>query len=181
MTEELIVFEENKVEVRKRLKDGRIDYLDLTSWSFQDRLFGFLLEERFFEWCGASYPTPRERENIPIWFLQACAIQMKLHRTAAFHQLDYVLRSGSILTRMRFNVGLKGGGFNEKNKKKREIAIHPDTGAPCGALFIVSMEPGYGGFPRGHPPRYWCKSQCGSTSPPAREAPGCLRSSRKSH
>ncbi len=126
MKEELIVFEENKVEVRKRLKDGRIDYLDLTSWSFQDRLFGFLLEERFFEWCGASYPTPRERENIPIWFLLACGLQMKLHRTAAFHKLGYVLRSGSILTRVRFNVGLKGGGFNEKNKKPRKVAIDPD-------------------------------------------------------
>jgi len=43
MNGELIVFQENKVEVRKRLKDGSIDYLNLTSWSFQDRLFGFLL------------------------------------------------------------------------------------------------------------------------------------------
>lgn len=127
MKEELIVFQENKVEVRKRLKDGRIDYLDLTSWSFQDRLFGFLLEERFFEWCGASYPTPRERENIPIWFLLACGIQMKLHRTAAFNRLEHVLRSGSILTRAKFNVGLKGGGFNKKNKKPRKVAIDPDT------------------------------------------------------
>ena len=39
MKAELILFQENKVEVLKRLKDGRIDYLDLTSWSFQDRLF----------------------------------------------------------------------------------------------------------------------------------------------
>jgi hypothetical protein len=38
---ELILFQENKVEVLKRLKDGRVDYLDLTSWSFPDRLFGF--------------------------------------------------------------------------------------------------------------------------------------------
>ncbi len=66
MDGELILFKENKVEVLRRLKDGRIDYLDLTSWSFQDRLFGFLIEERFFEWCGSSYPTPRERENIPV-------------------------------------------------------------------------------------------------------------------
>ncbi len=124
---ELILFKENKVEVRKRLKDGRIDYLDLTSWSFQDRLFGFLIEERFFEWCGSSYPTPRERENIPVWFLLACAIQMKLHRSAAFQKLEYILRSGSILTRVRFNVGLKGGGFNEKNKKERKIPIDQDT------------------------------------------------------
>jgi hypothetical protein len=123
---ELILFQENKVEVLKRLKDGRIDYLDLTSWSFQDRLFGFLIEERFFEWCGSSYPTPRERENIPVWFLLACAVQMKLHRSAAFHQLKPILRSGSILTRVGFNVGLKEGGFNHKNKKEREIPIDPD-------------------------------------------------------
>ena len=93
MDGELILFKENKVEVLKRLKDGRIDYLDLTSWSFQDRLFGFLIEERFFEWCGSSYPTPRERENIPVWFLLACVLQMKLHRSAAFQKLEYILRS----------------------------------------------------------------------------------------
>lgn len=127
MKGEVILFGENKVEVRKRLKDGRIDYLDLTSWSFQDRFFGFLIEERFFEWCGSSYPTPRERENIPVWFLLACALQMKLHRSAAFQKLKYILRSGSILTRVRFNVGLKGGGFNDKNKKGRKIPIDQDT------------------------------------------------------
>jgi len=125
--DQVILFGENKVEVRRRLKDGRIDYLDLTSWSFQDRLLGFLIEERFFEWCGSSYPTPRERENIPIWFLLGCAIQMKLHRTAAFQRLEYILRSGSILTRVKFNVGLKGGGFNHKNRGGREIPIDPDT------------------------------------------------------
>jgi hypothetical protein len=58
MHEEVILFKENKVEVLKRLKDGRVDYVDLTSWSFQDRLFGFLLEEKFFAWCASSYPTP---------------------------------------------------------------------------------------------------------------------------
>jgi hypothetical protein len=125
--ESVIVFRENKVEVRRRLKDGRIDYLDLTSWSFQDRLFGYLLEERFFEWCGASFPTPRERENIPVWFLLGCGIQMKLHQTAAFQRLTYILRSGSILTRVKFNVGLKEGGFNYKNKKARQSPIDPDT------------------------------------------------------
>lgn len=125
--DEVIIFQENKVEVRKRLRDGRIDYLDLTSWSFQDRLFGFLIEERFLQWCGASFPTPRQRENIPVWFLLGCAIQMKLHRTAAFQRLDYILRSGSILTRVKFNVGMTAGGFNSKNKKGREIPIDQDT------------------------------------------------------
>ena len=123
----VILFQENKVEIRRRLKEGRIDYLDLTSWSFQGRLFGFLIMERFFEWCGRSDPTPRERENIPVWFLLGCAIQKKLHRTVAFQRLEYILRSGSILTRVKFNVGLKGGGFNHKNKKERGVPIDLDT------------------------------------------------------
>jgi hypothetical protein len=125
--EQVILFQENKVEVRRCLKDGRIDYLDLTSWSFQDRFFAFLIEQRFFEWCGSSYPTPRERENIPVWFLLGCALQMKLHRTAAFQRLERILRSGSILTRAKFNIGLQEGGFNLKNKKRREVPIDSDT------------------------------------------------------
>jgi len=52
---------------------------------------------------------------------------MKLHRTAAFQRLHYILRSGSILTRVKFNVGLTGGGFNSKNKKERESPIDPRT------------------------------------------------------
>jgi len=125
--EQVILFQENKVEVRRCLKDGRIDYFDLTSWSFQDRFFAFLIEQRFFQWCASSYPTPRERDNIPVWFLLACALQMKLHRTGAFQRLERILRSGSILTRARFNIGLQEGGFNHKNKKRREIPIDPDT------------------------------------------------------
>lgn len=127
MHEDVILFTENKVEVQKRLEDGRIDYLDLTSWSFQDRLFGFLLEKHFFDWCASSYPSPRERENIPVWFLLASAIQMKLHRSAAFKKLEHILRSGSILTRVKFNIGLQHGGFNGKNKKERTIPIDQDT------------------------------------------------------
>jgi len=122
---ELILFTENKVEVQKRLEDGRIDYLDLTSWSFQDRLFGFLLERNFFDGCASSYPSPRERENIPVWFLVA-SIQMKLHRSAAFKKLEHILRSGSILTRVKFTIGLQEGGFN-KNRKERTIPIDQDT------------------------------------------------------
>jgi hypothetical protein len=118
--EDLIVFQENKVAVRKRLKDGRID-LDLTSWSFQDRLFGFLIEEKFFELCGSSYPTPRQRENIPVWFLLASGIQMKLHRSAAFQRLEYILRSGSILTRVKFNVGLKGGDLTRRTRRAEGV------------------------------------------------------------
>jgi hypothetical protein len=125
--DDFVVFKEDKVKVRRRLKDGRIDYLDLTSWSFQDRLFGFLIDRGFFKFCNRSFPSPRVRENIAVWFLSGCVILMKLHRTAAFQRLNYILRSGSILTRVKFNIGLKDGGFNHKNKKPRETPVDQDA------------------------------------------------------
>ena len=64
-----IIYEENKIKVLEDLKDGRLDYLDLADWTFQDKFFAFLLGIRFFEICGASYPTPRKKEDVPLWFL----------------------------------------------------------------------------------------------------------------
>jgi len=123
----LIIFTKNKIEVRRRLKEGRVDYIDSTSWSFIDRFFAFLMDSKFFDECSPLFPSPRKRKNIPIWFLLACLIQMKLYMTAAYSKLEFVLRSGSILSRVGFNVGLKDGGFNYRNKKKRRCPIDQDT------------------------------------------------------
>ncbi|MEW6552622.1 MAG: transposase [Campylobacterota bacterium] len=122
-----IIYEENRIKVLNALKDGRIDYLDLADWTFQDRFFAFLLGIRFFEICGASYPNPRQKEEIALWFLLACKVQMKLHTTAAFDQLPAILRSGAVLSRVKFNVGGNNGGFNNKNKKERTCPLHHDT------------------------------------------------------
>ena len=105
-----IIYEENRSKVLNALKDGRIDYLDLADWTFQDRFFAFLLGLRFFEICGASYPTPRKKEEVALWFLLACKVQMKLHTTAAFDELPGILRSGAVLSRVKFNVGGNNGG-----------------------------------------------------------------------
>jgi len=78
-----IIYEENRVKVLNELKEGCVDYLELADWTFQDRFFAFLLGLRFFEICGASYPSPRRKEEIPLWFLLACKVQMKLHTTSS--------------------------------------------------------------------------------------------------
>jgi len=124
---EFIIYEENKVKVQTDLEAGSLDYLDLADWTFQDKFFAFLLSIRFFEVCGASYPSPRMKEEVPLWFLLACKVQMKLHTTAAFDRLPGLLRSGAILSRVKFNVGGVHGGFNHKNRKDRKSAVHHDT------------------------------------------------------
>jgi hypothetical protein len=124
---EAILYQENQIKVLTDLKEGRLDYLDLADWTFQDRFFAFLLGVRFFEICGASYPTPRQKEEVAVWFLIACGVQMKLHTTASYDRLPGILRSGAVLSRVKFNVGGVQGGFNNKNKKERQSPIHQDT------------------------------------------------------
>jgi len=124
----LVVYQENKPYVRRALGAGQIEYLALTEWSFQDRFFAFLLATGFLPFAQMSFPTPRVKEEIPVWFLTACALVMKLHAEWAYSSLGYLLKSGAVLARVGFNVGEHpGGGFNSKNKKPRETAVDPDA------------------------------------------------------
>ncbi|HDK42747.1 MAG TPA: IS4/IS5 family transposase [Candidatus Pacearchaeota archaeon] len=133
-----IIYEENRIKVLNDLQEGHVDYLDLADWTFHDKFFAFLLGIRFFEICGASYPTPRKKEEVAIWFLLICMVQMKLHTTSSFEELPGMLRSGAILSRVKFNVGGENGGFNNKNKKERTSPIHHDTARK----FFKDTDPG---------------------------------------
>ena len=122
-----VVYKENKPYVLSQLKDGWVDYMDLTRWSFVDRYFAFLIASGLLDYVHQTYPDPRERRNIPVGFLIAAQLQMRLHGEAAYYKLPFILRSGSILTRVKYNLGLKGGGFNYRNRKEREAPIDQDT------------------------------------------------------
>ena len=43
----LIVYRQNKPFVRRALGAGKVDYIDLTKWSFADRFFAFLSASNF--------------------------------------------------------------------------------------------------------------------------------------
>ena len=127
MKNELVVFKKNKPRVIAALKDGRIDFVDGTSWSFADKFFSFLLSIGFFEFVEDSYPSPRIRKNIPLWILIGLMFQLKLNLKNSFYKLPGILKSGAVLTRTNFNIGRIEGGFNRRNKYPRakgEIVNH---------------------------------------------------------
>ncbi len=123
----LIIYQENTNNVFKALKKGCVDYLDLSKWGFQDRFYAFLLSMKFFKIAGSSYPTPRVKEEIPIWFQLASQTQLKLHQEKSYSKLPGLLKSGPILSRLKFNIGGESGGFNNKNKKQREVPVDFDS------------------------------------------------------
>lgn len=119
MKNNLVIFKKNKPKVIKALKDGNIDYVDSTSWSFSDKFFAFLLSIGFFKFAEETYPSPRQRKNIPLWILIGLMFQLKLAGASSFYKLPGILKSGAILTRTNFNIGMVEGGFNKKNKYPR--------------------------------------------------------------
>ncbi len=123
----IIIYNENDKKVIRDFMEGKVSYMDFTSWSFQDNFFAFLLGIKFFERCGSDYPSPRAKEEVPLWFLLICQIQLKLHQTSVYSKLPGLLKNGSVLTRIKFNIGAVGGGFNNKNKKDRETPVDQDA------------------------------------------------------
>jgi hypothetical protein len=121
-----MVYEENKVKVLEHLREGDVEYMDLSNWSYQDRFFAFLLGIRFFELCAASYPSPRKKEEVPLWFLLCCAVQMRMNTTSAYSKLPGLLKNGPVLSRVKFNVGGMEGGFNNKNRYDRTCPVDFD-------------------------------------------------------
>lgn len=121
-----ILYEENRIRVLEKLHNGDVEYADLSGWSYQDRFFAFLLGMHFFETAAASYPSPRKKEEVPVWFLLCCEVQMRLHTTSAHSRLPGILKSGPILSRVKFNIGGLDGGFNYKNRKERVSVIDQD-------------------------------------------------------
>lgn len=123
---QLVIYPKNKAKVLKALKEGRVEYMDLTSWKFMDYFFGYLFEHQFFESIGSAFPDWRKKEEIPAWFLIAAYTQLKCHTEEATHNLPFVLRSGTILNRVSANLRVESGGFNNRNKHPRKAPISQD-------------------------------------------------------
>jgi len=122
-----MIYQKDQKKVEEQLTQGEIDYADLTQWQFPDEFLCFVMQRNLLEFVNRTYPNPREKNEVPIWFLICCQFVMRLHQTGNYHHLGFLLNSGSLLTRFGFNVGSPKIGFNDKNKKTRKTAIHADT------------------------------------------------------
>jgi hypothetical protein len=113
--------------IAERFKTADVDYIELSKWSFPDEFLCFVTEFELLKFMDKTYPNPRKKNEIPIWFLITCQFLLHLYQSGKYHHLNYLLNAGSILTKFGFNVGIKDIGFNDKNKKERKTVIHADS------------------------------------------------------
>jgi len=78
---------------RRQVRRGRV-----VSEVFERDLFSFLRSQRLLTELAESYPTPREKEEVPVWFYLGADVAMRLQWPAQLPLLPLVVRSGGLLS-----------------------------------------------------------------------------------
>ena len=89
-------YQEDREKVLKDLAAGRFDYLEVASRVTEANFFRYLLEEGDLASLAATYPTPRKKEEVPLWLYLASQISMRLHGAHAYSNYPYILHCGGL-------------------------------------------------------------------------------------
>jgi len=111
---DLVIFEENKPFVLQALGDGDFDYIESASEVYEAEFFRFIKANTILDKLAQTYPTPRKKEEVPLWFYISSNLSMRLHGVHSFNAFPMVVRTGGMLN-----------AFGPKTGRK---VVHPDNG-----------------------------------------------------
>lgn len=137
------LFEYDKERVLEAFRGGKFDAVEVVSEILERDLFSFLRSQRLLGELAESYPTPRVKEEVPVWLYLASDVAMRLHGRHSFHSFPFVVRSGGLLSLLgpekaqrridpvSGDLHLECEGFNDKNSYSRQT--------PCDGDFLRKM------------------------------------------
>jgi len=135
---DMVIFEQNKPLVLEALEEGEFDYIDAASEVYETEFFRFIKAEKILQALSETYPTPRKKEDVPLWLYIASNLSMRLHGVHAFHAYPMVVSVGGMLNAFGPQAGRKlthpdtgdttlcCEGFNNKNHYDRQTPCDPD-------------------------------------------------------
>jgi hypothetical protein len=134
----LTVLEHHRQFVIDALRRGELDYLENLSEAAEANLCRHLIDRRGLERWAESYPSPGEKQEVPVWFYLASQIRLRLHGAPGYNAFPYVIRSGGLIDALGPEVGRKAvhpqtgdvslgcTGFNDKNRYDRQTPCDQD-------------------------------------------------------
>lgn len=140
---DLVVFEENKPLVLQALENGEFDYMEAASEVFETEFFKYIGAKNILTKAAQTYPTPREKQEVPLWLYIASELTMRLHGVHSFHAYPMVVRTGGMLNALAPKISRSAqhpdtndmaiacNGFNRKN--------HYDRQTPCDQDFLRKL------------------------------------------
>jgi hypothetical protein len=133
-----VVFENNKPFVINEFRQGRFDYVELASDVAETKFFQFLFGRQILEQLAEHFPTPRQRQHVPLWLYLSSQLSLRLHGQHAFHGYPLVIRAGGLLDALgpdvarrevdpaTGNITLHCPGFNDRNLYPRQTPCDQD-------------------------------------------------------
>lgn len=140
---DLIIFEQDRPFIIQSLRSGDFDYVEAANEVAEADFFRDLFKRKVIADLAESYPTPRQKEEVPLWLYVASEMSLKLHGSQSHYSYPYIIRCGGLLEALgpalaRKTVDKKTGdvalaceGFNEKN--------HYDRETPCDQDFLRKL------------------------------------------
>lgn len=136
---DLLAFEHDRSFVLKALQRGEIDHLEPVTEAVEADFFRHLMNRQILDRLAESYPTPRKKQEVPVWLYVASELTLKLHGAPGYHAYPRLLRSGGLIDalgperggrRTRHpetgDVTLACPGFNDKNEYDRQSPCDHD-------------------------------------------------------
>ena len=121
------------------LSRGEIDFLENVSEAAEADFFRHLIRRDVLNRLAEHYPTPRKKQEVPVWLYLASELSLKLHGAESYHAFPRVLRSGGLIDALGPELGgrktthpethdvtLSCPGFNRKNDYDRQTPCDQD-------------------------------------------------------
>jgi len=131
-------FEEDREFVLGKLKEGFLDHLEMVSRVVETEFFRSFLASGGLERLSESYPTPRQKEEVPLWLYLSSQITLRLHAAPGFSSLPYIIHCGGLRHALeegqmeskedplKHTRSLEFKGYNEKNSYRRRTPCDQD-------------------------------------------------------
>jgi hypothetical protein len=135
----LTFFQYDRTFVLDALRNGDIDYLEHVSEAAEADLFRHLIRRQVIQRLADTYPSPRKKEEVPVWIYLSSELSLKLHGAQSYYAFPRILRSGGLIEALGPEMGgrktrhpetgdvtLACPGFNDKNDYDRQTPCDQD-------------------------------------------------------
>ena len=93
---EFDAFQEDYELVLEKLQEGNIDHVEVVSRVTETKFFRDFIGSGGAQALAKTYPTPRQKEEVPLWVFLSAQITLRLHGAPGFSSLPYVLHCGGL-------------------------------------------------------------------------------------
>jgi hypothetical protein len=89
-------FQEDQALVLEKLQQGFLDHVEVVSRVTETKFFQTFLASGDLARLASTYPTPRSREEVPLWLYLSSQITLRLHGAPGYSSLPYILHCGGL-------------------------------------------------------------------------------------